>query len=315
MPQGSAKFRRSESAKMRPKMQLAFTLVELLVVIAIIAILIAVLLPAVLRAKETANRIKCASNLRQIGQAQRVYAIDNKGQYPRTWWLAEDGAPEYFTGTLDQKPFDSKPWSENGVVVGATSANDPTAAIYLLVHYKMLTVDVFLCPSSEQTLDVAYHPTTGAEVPPSQRSNFSGEKPLSWSVSYALATPYAPGPGRNEFDRESEYKHAPTAPSGNAIAADRNDGTDRWRSTNPKASQSDMEMMNSRNHRGKGQNVLFNDSSVQWCNNPFVGVARDNIYTSASPSRPPPNSPRKHIPSNRYDSNLGPQLPLTDNMR
>ncbi len=44
--------------------------------------LISVLLPSLCRSRETANRVKCASNLRQLGQAIALYAQDNGGQFP-----------------------------------------------------------------------------------------------------------------------------------------------------------------------------------------------------------------------------------------
>jgi len=58
-------------------MKRAFTLVELLVVMAIIAILAALLLPVLSRAKASAKRIACVSNVRQINLAVHLYADEH----------------------------------------------------------------------------------------------------------------------------------------------------------------------------------------------------------------------------------------------
>jgi len=47
-----------------------------------VALLVLTLLPSLGRAREQANRVKCASNLRQIGQAAMMYANEHAGQLP-----------------------------------------------------------------------------------------------------------------------------------------------------------------------------------------------------------------------------------------
>lgn len=67
---------------MKTMMRKAFTLIELLVVIAIIAILAAILFPVFAKARESARRTSCISNLRQLATGALMYAQDYDELFP-----------------------------------------------------------------------------------------------------------------------------------------------------------------------------------------------------------------------------------------
>jgi prepilin-type processing-associated H-X9-DG protein len=76
--------------------------------------LIAVILPSMNRAREQANRVKSASNLRQIGQGAMLYSNEHNGKFPpdlETLYKAEDLTPSVFinprTGTAPPPPGDA----------------------------------------------------------------------------------------------------------------------------------------------------------------------------------------------------------------
>ena len=64
-------------------MKKAFTLIELLVVIAVIAILAALLMPALQKAKESARRAACKTNLHNVGIALRSFRTDHNERWPK----------------------------------------------------------------------------------------------------------------------------------------------------------------------------------------------------------------------------------------
>ena len=78
-----------------------FTLVEMLVVLAIVALLIGMLFPAIGSAKERGRQTACASNLRQLGIAFRLYQDENEGKYPYSWNPVDGDANNWQSSLVD----------------------------------------------------------------------------------------------------------------------------------------------------------------------------------------------------------------------
>jgi len=261
----------------------AFTLVELLIAIGIIAVLIGILIPVIGKTRESAKRLACANNLRQIGLSVTRYGVDYK-ELPRTIYHNGVGfagvLPSAFSGRLCDDQF-AGAGGESSDVDGADNKypkkNDVTAALFLLVRLKYLTAESFVCPSSGATADLF-----GGELP-TKRGNFTGRA----NLSYSYANPYPIQQSNNQYG----YYYGTDMDQRLPLAADLNPGDSSSAPTLSQltlnSSHSDLRNGNSQNHSRAGQNVAYYDGHVDWCTSSFVGIGSDNIFTRTY-SDPPP---------------------------
>jgi prepilin-type N-terminal cleavage/methylation domain-containing protein len=263
-----------------------FTLVELLVVIGIIALLISILLPSLNRARETANKVKCGNNLKQVFNAMLLYANDtpSKTAWPRTrvsttstyyvtWGTQRLNTTVSTAAATSAQSAD--PFAAPAATILTPFDNDVTAGIWLLLRTQDLVTEVFTCPSSNaERFDYAAGATAQNYV------NWP-IAPIANNLSYSFQNPFA-----NTASIGRGFKWNATLTAEFAVAADINPGADGGTTgdaVTTVATNSDSRSMragNSNNHDEDGQNVLYGDGSVQWQTNPFVGVQRDNIFTA-----------------------------------
>jgi hypothetical protein len=196
----------------------AFTLVELLVVIGILMLLLAMILPAVQRVRESANRMSCASKLRQLGIGAHNYHNDRKrlpfgylgpspgneinmpmlyyegqwiGHFPLLLpYLEQDALHEQIKVSFQVRVVTAEKWFWSAP---ATGPGPPNAANYTAA---MKDLNIFHCPSAANFTPEFNNPSPGGGGTILGLHVFNrpllGPFTAGWKDEYGTASAYRP---------------------------------------------------------------------------------------------------------------------------
>jgi hypothetical protein len=278
--------------------RLGITQVDLLVCLLVLLFVSTISFAQLARARETANRIKCASHLKQIGLAILLYSNENRGAYPRgrsdlntnvnpkPVWGTPYGDPALVPpddGAFVADPFlkdDPDKEEEKALLKYRPAFNDVTAALFQVMRTQDITSEVFVCPSTE----LEKFEFGGGNRNALAWTNWPGNDGLSKHLSYSYQNPY---PSRDAIGQGFKLNNAISAEY--AVASDMNPGGDALLKLTVRSTAQQMRDGNSYNHNRDGQNVLFGDGRVEFVQSPFVGVQRDNIFTFGKSGKDTPD--------------------------
>jgi prepilin-type N-terminal cleavage/methylation domain-containing protein len=149
----------------------AFTLVELLVVVAIVAVLIGLLLPAVQKARESANRMQCANNLKQLALAVHNYHAA-LGTFPPDNFYSYDPTGPNWSWLANILPMIEQQGLYNDAKIGGNPPNNINQSLPQIAK----RVKTFLCPSDPDAF----------RGPVSYAANFDMNDPVLGPLTYEV---------------------------------------------------------------------------------------------------------------------------------
>ena len=249
-----------------------FTLRDLIIVVAVITIGVILLKRIFFPSPPMPRRSSCASNFRQIFNGLYVYANENDRLFPIVTpgtggILGEDRTVNNLRPGAKESPFTD---------LSPTDGRSVSQNLWVLVYYDYATPEVFLCPSSDRKpkgVDLTDGPGEGPEYfvdfpwkPKGQTISFSFIQPWSWMNDEEML--------RRTWSQGAEARLALGADANNADRPNYKGSTARL------TYEELTRYVNSRNHKGEGQNVLYGDGHVQFERSAYVGIDNDNIYTA-----------------------------------